>query len=328
MRYLTLGTDPARSRRVSRLALGAMLMGTRTDESTSYAILDRYVEAGGSFIDTSNNYAFWINGTQGGESEQLLGRWLRSRGLGDEVAIATKVGGRPPRPAKQLSEDLEGLAPEVIKESAARSLENLGRDRLDVYYAHIPDPAVPLAAQVEAFGTLAAEGTVGLVGLSNHWAWQVERARSLAAQAGLPACEVLQYHHTYFRARTDQAGLRSRDGSIGVTDGHLLSYLRAEPGLALVAYTPLLSGAYVRADRPLSDVHDHAGTRARRVVLDEVVRETGATPNQVVLAWLMGGELPIIPLVGASSVAQLDESLGAVDLELTPDQRRRLDAAD
>jgi aryl-alcohol dehydrogenase-like predicted oxidoreductase len=327
MRYLTLGTDPARSRRVSQLALGAMLMGTTTDESTSYAILDRYVEAGGTFVDTANNYAFWVNGTQGGESEQLLGRWLRSRGLGDELTIATKVGGRPPRPAEQLTEDLEGLSPRVIKESAERSLEHLGRDRIDVYYAHVPDPAVPLEDQVEAFGTLAAEGAVGLVGLSNHWAWQIERSRTIAARAGLPGCEVLQHHHTYFRARTDQAGLRSRDGSIGVTDGHLLSYLRAEPGLALVAYTPLLSGAYVRADRPLSDLYDHAGTRARRVALDEVVRETGATANQVVLSWLMGGELPIIPLVGASSVAQLDESLAAADLELSPEQRDRLDRA-
>jgi aryl-alcohol dehydrogenase-like predicted oxidoreductase len=110
-------------------------------------------------------------------------------------------------------------------------------------------------------------------------------------------------------------------------DGQLLSYLRAEPGLTLVAYTPLLSGGYVRADKPLEALYDHAGTRARRAVLDQVVRETGATANQVVLAWLMGGELPIIPLVGASSVAQLDESLAAAELELSEDQRHRLDAA-
>jgi aryl-alcohol dehydrogenase-like predicted oxidoreductase len=327
MRYLTIGTDPARQRRVSQIALGAMLMGTATDESTSYAILDRYVEAGGTFVDTANNYAFWVNGTQGGESEQLLGRWLRSRGAGDELTIATKVGGRPPRPANALSEDLEGLSPQVIKESLARSLENLGRDHVDVYYAHVPDPATPLEVQVEAFAEHAAEGTVGLVGLSNYWSWQVERFRALAAAGGLPTCDVLQHHHTYFRARTDQGGLRSRDGAIGVTDGQLLSYLRAEPGLTLVAYSPLLSGGYVRADKPLDELYDHAGTRARKIALDEVVRETGATANQVVLSWLMGGEIPIVPLVGASSVAQIDETLAAVDLELTPEQRDRLDAA-
>lgn len=327
MRYLTIGTHPARQRRVSQIALGAMLMGTATDESTSYAILDRYVEAGGTFVDTANNYAFWVNGTQGGESEQLLGRWLRSRGVGDELTIATKVGNRPPRPANELSEDLEGLSPQVIKESLARSLENLGRDHVDVYYAHVPDPATPLEVQVEAFGEHAAEGTVGLVGLSNYWSWQIERFRTLAAAGGLPTCDVLQHHHTYFRARTDQGGLRSRDGAIGVTDGQLLSYLRAEPGLTLVAYSPLLSGGYVRADKPLDELYDHAGTRARKIALDDVVRETGATANQVVLSWLMGAEIPIIPLVGASSVAQLDETLAAVDLELTPEQRDRLDAA-
>lgn len=327
MRYLTIGTDPARQRRVSQIALGAMLMGTATDESTSYAILDRYVEAGGTFVDTANNYAFWVNGTQGGESEQLLGRWLRSRGVGDELTIATKVGGRPPRPANALSEDLEGLSPQVIKESLARSLENLGRDHVDVYYAHVPDPATPLEVQVEAFGEHAAEGTVGLVGLSNYWSWQIERFRTLAAAGGLPTCDVLQHHHTYFRARTDQGGLRSRDGAIGVTDGQLLGYLRAEPGLTLVAYSPLLSGGYVRADKPLDELYDHAGTRARKIALDDVVRETGATANQVVLSWLMGAEIPIIPLVGASSVAQIDETLAAVDLELTPEQRDRFDAA-
>jgi len=97
--------------------------------------------------------------------------------------------------------------------------------------------------------------------------------------------------------------------------------------MSLVAYSPLLSGGYVRADKPLDESYDHAGTRARKLALDDVVRETGATANQVVLAWLMGGELSIVPLAGASSVAQLDETLASVDLELTADQRHRLDAA-
>ncbi|MDX2970196.1 aldo/keto reductase [Kribbella solani] len=325
MRYLTIGSDPARQRRVSQIALGAMLMGTATDESTSYAVLDRYVEAGGTFIDTANNYAYWVNGTQGGESEQLLGRWMRSRGVGDELAIATKVGGRPLQPANQLSESVEGL--QGVKESLARSLENLGRDHIDVYYAHIDDYSVPVEQQVETFGSLVKDGSVGLVGLSNYWTWRLERYRALAAQAGLPGYDLLQYHHTYFRSRTDRGGLRAKEGTLGVADGNLLTYLRSEPGLTLVAYTPLLSGAYVRADRPLDELYDHAGTRARKAALDKVVKETGATANQVVLSWLTGGEIPTIALVGASSVAQIDDSLAAADLELTADQRQRLDAA-
>ena len=149
MRSIQLGTDPTRCRHVSPIALGAMRMGTSTDESTSYAILDRYVELGGTFIDTANNYAYWVNGTQGGESERLLGGWLRSRGIGGEVTIATKVGGRPTRPSTTMARDVEGLAPEVIRESAERSLDNLGR--IVLYYAHIFDDAVPLDQQVEAF---------------------------------------------------------------------------------------------------------------------------------------------------------------------------------
>ncbi|MEV5145277.1 aldo/keto reductase [Streptomyces sp. NPDC052727] len=327
MKYRTIGTDPATRRKVSVLALGAMLFGSRTDEKTSFAVLDRYVEAGGTFIDTSDNYAFWEDGGQGGQSEELLGRWRRSRGIGEEIVIATKLGARPLAPGTSYTGNAEGLSAKVIRESAERSRELLGVDRLDLLYAHIEDPAVPLAETVEGFAALVAEGTVGLLGVSNHAVWRVERARALAAAAGLPGYEVLQYQHSYLRPRTDVPSELFPDGSLGGADAQLLSYLRAEPELTLVAYSPLLTGAYTRADKPLPPDYDHPGTPARLAVLREVARETGATVNQVVLAWQSGGELPLIPLVGASSVAQLDESLAAVDLELTEEQRARLDAA-
>ncbi len=326
MRYRTIGLNPATRREVSVLSLGAMMFGTTTDEATSFAILDRYVEAGGTFVDTANNYAFWVNRTQGGESEALLGRWRRSRGITDEVVIATKLGGRPNAPAAAQSPDIEGLPAKVIRESSERSRERLGMDRLDLLYAHVEDPSVPLRETVEAFAELVAEGSVGLLGASNHWSWRVERARNLAAADGLPGYEILQYHHTYLRQRTDMPTLRSPDGELGVAAGDLLGYLRDDPELAMVAYSPLLTGSYVRADRPLGPEFDHPGTPARLAALHAVTEETGATANQVVLAWLMGGEVPVIPLVGASSVAQLDESLAAVDLELTPEQRQRLDS--
>ena len=155
----------------------------------------------------------------------------------------------------------------------------------------------------------------------------MERARALAFSAGLPGYEVLQYCHTYLRQRNDQPGRWSPDGEPGAASPDLLSYLRSSPGLTLVAYSPLLSGGYVRADKPLGPEFSHAGTAPRLSVLRAVAAETGATVNQVVLAWLMDGELPVIPLVGASSVAQLEESLGAVELELSADQRVRLDRA-
>jgi aryl-alcohol dehydrogenase-like predicted oxidoreductase len=327
MKYRTIGTDPKTRREVSALSLGAMHFGTATDEATSFAILDRYVEAGGTFIDTSGNYAFWANGTQGGESEELLGRWRRSRGIGDEIVIATKAGARPLAPGTSFTDNAEGLSARVIRESAERSLDRLGLSRLDVLYEHIEDPAVPLDETVEGFAALVAEGTVGLLGVSNHWAWRVERARGLAAAAGLPGYEVLQYQHSYLRPRTDGPGVLSPDGAQGVVGGDLLSYLRAEPELSMVVYSPLLKGGYVNPDRLDAFEYGHPGTPARLAALREVARDAGATVNQVVLAWLIGGEVPMIPLVGASSAAQLDESLAAVDLELTAEQRARLDAA-
>ncbi|MGA4961417.1 aldo/keto reductase [Streptomyces pseudogriseolus] len=325
MKYRTIGTGPNR-REVSVLALGAMLFGSVTDEKTSFALLDRYVEAGGNFVDTSDNYAFWTDGGQGGQSEELLGRWRRSRGAGDEIVVATKLGARPLAPGTSYTDNPEGLSAKVIRDSAERSRERLGIERLDLLYAHIDDHTVPQRETVEGFGALVAEGTVGLLGVSNQAVWRVERARALAAAAGLPGYEVLQYQHSYLRPRTDVPDDLFPDGSLGHAGAELAGYLRAEPALTLVAYSPLLKGAYARPERLPGD-YDHPGTPARLAVLREVARETGATPGQVVLAWQIGHDLPILPLAGVSSLAQLEENLAAVDLELSAEQRARLDAA-
>jgi hypothetical protein len=129
----------------------------------------------------------------------------------------------------------------VIRKSAERSRELLGTDRLALLYAHVEDPRVPLEETVEGFAELIADGTVGLLGVSNHWSWWVEQARALAAARGLPGYEVLQYHYSYLRPRMDLPGRRSPDGDQGVLSGELLSYLKFEPELALVAYSPQLS---------------------------------------------------------------------------------------
>ncbi|MET9916849.1 aldo/keto reductase [Streptomyces sp. NPDC059605] len=327
MKYRTIGTDPATRREVSVLALGAMLFGSVTDEKTSFAVLDHFVEAGGTFIDTSDNYAYWVGDDLGGQSERLLGKWRRSRGVGDEIVIATKLGAAPLAPGTGFLDNPEGLSAKAVREAAERSRERLGVERLDLLYAHIEDRTVPLHETVEAFGELTAEGTVGLLGASNHAVWRVERARSLAAAAGLPGYEVLQYQHSHLRPRYDVPSPLFEDGSLGHAGPELLSYLRAEPALTLVAYSPLLAGAYTRPDKPVPQDYDHPGTPARLAVLREIAAETGAGLNQIVLAWQIGNRLPIVPLAGASSVAQLKENLAAVDLELTADQRARLDAA-
>jgi aryl-alcohol dehydrogenase-like predicted oxidoreductase len=162
VKYRVIGQHPTTRREVSVLSLGAMTFGTTVDESTSFAILDRYVEAGGNFIDTSNNYAFWANGSQGGESEELLGRWRRSRGIGDEIVIATKLGARPLATGittyGQVARtgEFEGHSAKAIREAAVGSMERLGTGRLDLLYAHLEDPVAAPEETVQAFAELAA----------------------------------------------------------------------------------------------------------------------------------------------------------------------------
>jgi hypothetical protein len=210
------------------------------------------------------------------------------------MVIATKLGARPLAPGTSFTDNAEGLSARVIRESSERSRDRLGMARLDLLYAHIEDPKVPLAETVEAFATLVAEGTVGLLGVSNHWAWRVERARCLAAAAGLPGYEVLQYQHSYLRPRTDLAGPRSPDGMPGLLGTDRLSYLRAEPQLAMVAYAPLLKGGYVRPgklDAAEFAEFDHPGTPVRLAALREVAKDAGrdGQPGGAGLADRRGG---------------------------------------
>jgi aryl-alcohol dehydrogenase-like predicted oxidoreductase len=310
-------SDGRVSLQVSQLCLGTMYFGYRTDEPTSFAILDRFLEAGGTFLDTANNYGQWHG--DAGESERVIGRWRRSRGVTDEVVIATKVGARTLVPGDPSPEHWQGLGAKVIQEDAETSLRQLGVDRLDLYYAHIDDRATPLEETVDAMATLAEQGTVGLLGASNHATWRIERARSIARAAGRPAYQCVQQEHSYLLAHPDP-------GQVNLISEELIDYATAED-LTLLAYSPLLKGVYARPGQAPPAAYDHPGNQPRLAVLGEVAAELGATPSQVVLAWLMQGRPPMIPVVGASTVAQLDELLGATELHLNGDTRQRLDAA-
>ncbi len=308
------------------IVLGAMLFGTATDEHRSFEILDRYVDAGGEWIDTADCYSFWKHASGfGGQSEAVLGRWLAARpGVRDRVRISTKVGCEP-TVAGRYPETAEGLSATVIKAGIEGSLRRLGTDHVEMYWAHKPDYDTPLDETVAAFDELVSAGTVGRLGCSNYAVWQVERARRLAADIGGTGYTAVQQHHTYLQPRpgTDP---RASHRFAAVTD-EVLHYAENHPDLAVWAYTPLLAGGYTRTDKPLAAEYDHLGTTRRLAVLDEVVAETGTDRNQVVLAWLTGGRRAVTPIVGVSSIAQLDAALAGVRLALTDEQRDRLDAA-
>ncbi|MFI6387587.1 aldo/keto reductase [Nonomuraea sp. NPDC050540] len=305
-----------------RFALGTIGFGTAVTMDDTFALLDRFAEAGGTMIDTANNYPFWIDGCTGDESETAIGAWLAARGNRDRVVLSTKAGARPTVAGDRTLDSMEGLSASAIAKAAEGSLTRLRTDYIDVYWSHIDDASVPLEESLGAFNALAAEGKIRALGASNMRAWRLERARNLSAGRGWIPYTHLQLRHTYLRPRplTRQA----ESAHVLVTE-ETLEHV-ADTGISLWAYNTLMSGSYTgRADRPLPESYDHPGTTRRLAVLREVAAELGATPNQVVLAWVLAGGH--VPIVGATRLAQLEEAIGATTLSLDPELKGRLDAA-
>ena len=305
----------------SPLVLGAMMFGTRIDESTSFALLDRFVERGGVWIDTADCYAFWASDTGlGGDSERLLGRWLAARpGIRDRVLIATKLGAEPVEPGS-WPDRREGLSARAVRAAFAGSLDRLGIDRVDMLWLHQEDRSVPIEETVDALAGLAADR----FGVSNHPAWLVERGRAHARATGAPPFDALQLNATYLRPRPGALppGVEHR---FGVLSDEQADYA-AEHGMDVWAYTPLLSGAYDNPAKEIPEVYDHPGNTDRLAALDAVAAESNATRGQVVLAWLLSRD--IRPMLGGSKLDQLDSAFDGVALKVTTEQLQRLDAAD
>jgi aryl-alcohol dehydrogenase-like predicted oxidoreductase len=308
------------------LALGAMFLGTGQDERTSFDLLDRFVDAGGTMIDTANNYCFWESpdGT-GGASERMIGAWLAARpGMRDRILLSTKVGAELAVPGGQWPRDREGLSAKAIRAGCEGSLRRLRTDRIDVYWAHMEDRSVPLAETVGVLADLVAAGTVLRLGASNHPAWRVEQAHQLARAEGQAGYDMLQLRHTYLQPRP---GIHVDPNlPLGTVTSETLDYAQSE-GLSIWAYQALLSGAYTRTDRPIPDSYQHPGNDHRLAVLGEVAAEIGVSRNQVVIAWLTGGAPPVTPIVGVSNLDQLDQALAGARLRLTDEQRARMNAA-
>ncbi|WP_327086301.1 aldo/keto reductase [Nonomuraea sp. NBC_01738] len=305
-----------------RFALGAMSLGTATGQAESFALLDRFAEAGGTMIDTANNYIFWVPGGTGDESELVVGAWMAARGNRESVVVGTKAGARPTVPGDLTLDSAEGLSAGVVRKAADDSLRRLRTDYVDVYWAHIEDRAVPLEETLGAFDELAGAGKIREAGASNLPVWRLERARELARSRGALPYTHLQLRHSYLRPRP---GAKLQESAHVQVTEETLDYVRAEPDLTLWAYSALMSGAYTRTDRPMQEAYDHPGTTRRLAALDEVAGELGVTRNQVVLAWLMGSG--VRPIVGVTRMEQLEEAIGAESVTLDDAQVTRLESA-
>lgn len=307
---------------VARLILGTMSYGTTIDQDRAFALMDRFVAAGGVWLDTADCYAFWDDPSGvGGASERVIGRWLRGNdGIRERVSIATKVRQNPLVPHR-WPESAEGLSAHAIVTAMAGSLDRLGVESVDLLWAHAEDRSVPLAETVAAFGDLVSSGTVGRVGAANHASWRVEKARAAAHALGVEPWSAVQLRHSLIQPRPDASLPNAGHKHLAPDD---LDYALTE-GLDVWAYTPLLHGGYVRADKPLPDAYDHPGTSRTLGVLDEVAAELGATRNQVVLAWLL--HQGIQPIIGVSSVEQLDEAIDGAQLRLQDEHMTRFASA-
>jgi aryl-alcohol dehydrogenase-like predicted oxidoreductase len=309
---------------VSKLSLGAMLMGTRTDEPTSFGMLDRYLDAGGSFVDTADCYAWWpAPGQVGGESETVLGKWL-ARGNRNRVFLATKGSawvadpdryrGKPGRP------EYAGADAATLRDALDGSLRRLGTDHVDLYYVHVDDLATPLEETLETLAGFVAAGKVRHVGWSNVRTWRLERILGLCDRYGWPAPVALQQQHSYLRPAPGA-------NHLSIVDDEQLDHLRANPQVSLVAYSPILKGIYDTPDR-VAEQPDYAGpdATARMARLTTLAGDLGVTPNQLVLAWMLHQTDPTpITLTGPRTPAQLDNSLGALDVKLTDEQLAHLE---
>lgn len=302
---------------VSALCLGAMYFGTRQDETASFGLLDQYVEAGGSFIDTANIYASWEISGKGGESEIVLGHWMKARGNRAALFLATKVG-------FGYGKIAPGLSARQIEGECEKSLKRLGVDTIDLYYMHVDDRKTPLQETLAALDRLVQAGKVRFVGASNYLAYRMERAHTLAKLNDWPHFCCLQQRYTYLQPRYGQKVVSAQEY---VTD-ELLDYVRwRKKELTLLAYSVLLGGAYSRTDRTIPEVYATPDNGVRLAVLRQVAQEIDSTPNQVVLAWMRHSDPPVLPLIAASTPEQMQENLDALAVQLSDDQMRRLNEA-
>lgn len=306
----------------SPLVLGAMSFGTLVDEDTSFALLDRFVERGGTWIDTADCYSFWTSDTgRGGDSERVIGRWLAARPeMRARVRLSTKVGAEPLWPGSWPAYRA-GLSPRAIRQAFEGSRERLGVETVDLLWLHQEDRTVPIEHTVDALAALTAQGEVLRVGASNHPAWRVERARAHAASIGSVPLDVLQLNSTYLRVRpgTRPPGV---EHPFGVLSDEQRDFAVTN-GLELWAYTPLLTGAYDNPAKAIPEVYTHPGTDRRLAVLTRIAQARGTQRGQIVLAWLLAHG--VRPILGGSTLAQLDSALDAAAIDLTADELAELD---
>ena len=301
---------------VSPLMFGGNVFGWTVDEPTSFMLLDAFVDAGFNFIDTADVYSSWAPGNNGGESETIIGKWMKLRGNRDRVIVATKVG-------MEFAPDKKGLSKLHILASCDESLRRLQTDRIDLYQSHIDDPATPQEETLEAHAQLIAAGKVRVIGASNFRADRLSSALQVSRENGLPVYAALQPRYNLY----DRAEFEGD-----------LAELCLKENIGVIPYAALaggfLSGKYrVDADRVQSQRGARMDTRMNergfRILdaLDNVAAEHNATAAQIAVAWVMSRPAVTAPIVSATNLQQLDELIAATRLAVDGESTELLNLA-
>lgn len=305
----TIGTSDLE---VFPLSLGGNVFGWTADRDTSFAVLDAYVAAGGNFVDTADGYSAWVPGNTGGDSERILGQWFDARGNREEVVLATKVSQHP---------DFKGLAADNIRRAADASLERLGSDYIDLYYAHFDDETVPLEETVAALSGLVDAGKVRYIGISNYTPERIEEWFRITEAEGLHRAVALQPHYNLVeRSYEEKYRPIAERENLGV-----FPYFALAAGFLTGKYR---DGVTVDSARAAGAVKylDETG-RAVLSALDEVAAAHSASVASVALAWLAAQPTVTAPIASARTVEQLPDLLASVSLELTTDELAALNGA-
>ncbi|QSA97063.1 aldo/keto reductase [Methylococcus sp. EFPC2] len=299
---------------IAPLALGGNVFGWTADEATSLSLIDLFVERGFSLIDTADVYSTWVDGHSGGESEAIIGQWLRRGGAREKIVIATKVG-------MDMKTFGKGLSKSHILRSADASLKRLGVEQIDLYQAHIDDASVPLEETLEAFALLVESGKVRAIGASNYVAPRLAEALAVSDTKGFPRFACLQPHYHLANRSFFEGPLRT---------------LCLDEDLGVLSYYALAGGFLTGKYRKESDLAGKA--RAQTVAhyldprgldilaeLDKIAARLDATPAQVAIAWVMAQPGVTAPIVSATSLAQLEDTLRSAEISLDRTALDRLD---
>ena len=288
------------------LCLGGNVFGWTCDEAQSFAVLDAFAAAGGNIVDTADTYSSWVPGHAGGESETIIGNWMRRRGNRDRIVVATKVGMLP---------GLKGLAPATIRTAVDGSLKRLGTDRIDLYYAHEDDPNTPLEDTLRAFDEAVRAGKVRYIAASNYKAPRLSEALAISKREGLASYVALQPNYNLAHRGDYEGALRE---------------VCAQAGLSCLPYFALASGFLTgkyRAGRTVQSVRaggikQYQTPEGERILaaLERVAGAHHTTMPAVALAWLCADPTIAAPIASARTPAQLADLLPSVDLRLTRDE--------